>query len=122
MQAYPISGPEPDGTFNPSTLFWQHELLHRATLQDYNHRLECYRKQRNNLGQTSLWTEHWNYLNQLTKEERLAFSARCFAEASEAEKEWLEIVNKTNPKARAKIFFTQAWKNFNLQAKLEDKI
>jgi hypothetical protein len=39
----PDLGPQPAGTYDPATLFWQHERLHRATMQDYGRRLELYR-------------------------------------------------------------------------------
>jgi secernin len=117
----PDLSPQPGGTFDPSTLFWQHEQLHRATLQDYTPRWESYHQQRDEM-EASFVRQAVELTHSSTREERLAFSSRCFAEASAAEREWLDIVLKIPPRAQTNLFFNYAWKQFNQQAKIEDKI
>lgn len=45
----PEMGPLPGENFDPATLWWQHEALHRSILTDYPTRLKRFKKQREEL-------------------------------------------------------------------------
>jgi hypothetical protein len=51
-------------------------------------------------------------------DERLAYSAHCFAEASAAEEVWLERVSEAAKPVRLSWHYTRAWKQFNQQAEM----
>jgi dipeptidase len=112
----PDVGPQPAGTFDPATLFWQHEQLHRLTMQDYRRRLELYRHERDQL--EARFVREALELASAPEAERLAFSRRCFVEASAAEDGWLERVSKATGPTRLSWHYTRAWKQFNQQAQM----
>jgi len=113
----PDLGPDPTGSFDPATLFWQHELLHRATMQYYGPRLQHYRQQRDEM-EARFVQKALDMNRAATKEERLAFSASCFREAAAAEKGWLQSILKIGEGTRPNRFYHLAWNQFNQQAKL----
>lgn len=113
----PDLGREPAGEFDATTLFWQHELLHRATLQDYNTRIAHYRQPRDEL-EASFLSQALALNANASLEERRAFSARCFAEASTAEQDWLHSIKKFTPQGRPNLLYNHAWKGFDKQAKI----
>src|SRR5262249_44400702 len=43
----PDMGPAPTDEYDLHSLFWRHELLHRATIQDFERRIVTYRDERN---------------------------------------------------------------------------
>lgn len=112
----PNIGPQPNGTYDPATLFWQHERLHRLTMQDYSRRLEIYRHERNEL--EARFVRDALELASAPGDERLAFSARCFAEANDAEQEWLERLSKEKRPTQVSWHYAQAWRQFNQQAEM----
>jgi len=111
----PDLGPQPVGTSDPATLFSQHEQLHRATMRDYR-RIELYRQERDQM--EARFVRQALELAGAPKEERLAFSARCFAEACASETEWLERVSNAPGQTRLSWHYALAWKGFNQQAKM----
>ena len=112
----PDLGSDPTGSFDPATLFWQHELLHRATMRDYSPRMQLYRQQRDEM-EARFVRQALALSQSATKEERLAFTASCFSEAAAAEKGWLESILKASERSRPNWFYNLAWNQFNQQAK-----
>ncbi|TLN24838.1 peptidase U34, partial [bacterium] len=45
----PDTGPEPTAVYDPDSLWWQHEILHRAVLRDYSRRIDLLRQDRDQL-------------------------------------------------------------------------
>ncbi len=107
----PDTGPAPTGEYDAATLFWRHEALHRATLRDYAPRLALYRDERDALERRFL-------ADALTcnASERAALSARCFAQADEAEARWRERVGSGG--AYSGALFASAWRGFDREAKM----
>jgi secernin len=112
----PDTGPAPTDTYDEATLFWRHERLHRATLHDYAARIALYRDERDTL-QERFVAETMAVRTQ-PPEARAAFSARCFAEADEAEARWTERVLAAGGPARQGPFYALAWRNVNRWAKM----
>ena len=54
--ALPDIGPAPSDEYDPHSLFWQHELLHRATIQDFQSCMAAYAADRDTLKKNS-WME-----------------------------------------------------------------
>jgi dipeptidase len=78
--------PAPTGENDAATLFWRHEQLHRATLRDYAPRRALYRAERDALEQQMIADAL--ACREQSREERRVCSARAFAQADEAEKQW----------------------------------
>ena len=112
----PNTGPSPTGEYDAATLFWRHELLHRATLRDYAARLAAYRHDRDALEQRFIQEAQTCRGRPLA--ERAILSARCFAEADEAERDWLDRIRMRNLSAPERVLYTLAWRAANRSARL----
>jgi secernin len=108
-------GPQVQGVFDPGTLFWKHELLHRSTLMDYAQRIRLYQVERDAL--EARFTSESLKLAGGTVQERLEFTRSCFADASAAEDRWNEQVSCAPVQNRAGWLYRNAWTSFNKQAK-----
>ncbi len=112
----PNTGATPTGEYAAATLFWRHEQLHRATLRDYATRLALYRDERDAL-------EHRFVADALdcgdkSLAERSAFSARCFAEADQAEARWTESIHARGDVSYPGILYAFAWRGFDREARM----
>ena len=112
----PDLGPAPVQTFNPATLFWRHELLHRSVLHDHENLVNTFSSDRDQL-------EHEFIVNAFaarTKDaaSRAQLSADCFARAEAAEAEWLKRVKSTPSKQ--KWLHATIWNRINRRANILD--
>ncbi len=108
--------PPADEYDHHSSLFWQHELLHRATLADYQRRIAAYADQRDKLEQK--FVEGAFSKVAAPAKERAQYSADCFAEALEMESKWYEAVKQIPAQPKGAWLYDYAWKKFNTQAKM----
>lgn len=109
----PEMGPAPDGEFDENSYFWQHELLHREMLRNLeNNLLEIQTEQQ--------YLERAFYIEasnpDLTTQQKLDISQRCFQQAREVEYQWLVKI-KSNSKDRFHPLYSSAWEKFNRLAK-----
>lgn len=111
----PLDEPLPQGSYDARTLFWRHEDLHRAVLVDYPRRIGAYRAERDAL--EARWAAEALALAGATCADRRAFSARCFAEADQAEAAWLERVQALPQNGAPAWLHRRAWQSFNRQAR-----
>jgi dipeptidase len=112
----PDLGPAPKDEYNPASLWWQHERLHRALLNDYPTRLPLYQPDRDTL--EAGFMRHEAEMRAKSPDERRAFSAECFSQSVEATRRWTEQVQNTPIRRRAPLLFRNAWAGFNKQARL----
>jgi hypothetical protein len=113
----PDAGSQPAGTYDPASLFWQHECLHRATLRDYPTRIQRYKTERDDLEREFVagaldCASH-------PVEARAAYAADCYTRAVESERRWLESVSRLPLQTRANWLYSSAWNGFNRQANIE---
>ncbi len=111
----PDLGPAPTGQFDPDTLFWRHEALHRAALRDYpgwaelipdRERLEA------GLRAEALACTHE------TPAARADLSAASFARAGAAEADWLTRLGRRDSRRRLTWHYSLAWRGFDRQAQM----
>jgi dipeptidase len=114
--ALPDTGPVPGDTYNPASLYWQHERLHRATIRNYEARFAAYHADRDAL--ESRFVEGGLKLARAGAPERSAYSAECFATAAAMESEWLKRVERVPVRGHTAWLYEWAWSNFNRQAKM----
>lgn len=120
----PDLGPQPQGTYDPHSLWWRHERLHRAVLADYGPRSSVYRAERDVLEAEFLAAARdlERNLRDAPSEQRraalLAFSADCFARADEATARWTAAVRALPVTRSLPLFYQRTWRGFNRQAKL----
>ncbi len=103
---------EPTGKFDPASIFWKHEKLHRATLLNYAERIQTYAADRDALEEKFI--RGALELKHASAKERADFSMQCFREAEAAEAEWLKRVEKV--RGRAKFPYSMALSKFNKRA------
>ncbi|GAB4543277.1 MAG: dipeptidase [Anaerolineales bacterium] len=105
-------GADPRGKYDPASIFWAHERLHRAAMLNYAERIQTYAAERDELERRFI--EGAQRLNGAPMPERADFTAQCFEQAARAEVEWLRRVEQVP--ARKKLLYSRAWKKFNQQA------
>jgi dipeptidase len=107
----PNLGPAPTGIYNAATLFWRHEILHRATLRDYASRIALYQDERDEL-------ERRFIAGAFTCADRTAYTAQCFAEADQATQRWIDRVRPSDLLAHQTMLYSIAWRGFNRSANM----
>ncbi len=116
----PDMGTTPTGTYDETSLFWKHEVLHRATMRNHAELLALYAGERETLeddfigGAMACAPE--------SPEKRAAYSAECFTRAAEAEAEWTGRVQSHDSKTSQGPLYRLAWRNANRDAKITDKL
>ncbi len=118
----PNLGPEPTGIYDPESLWWTHERLHRAVIRDYPTRLPLYGEERDSLEATFLneavaLYERCRDLDNAERAEPLAtFTAGCFERAAEATARWTETVFSAPQQHQPPRLFSWAWDILDRQA------
>ncbi|MGC9358027.1 MAG: C69 family dipeptidase [Anaerolineae bacterium] len=123
-EAMPSLGPEPGGTYDPSTLWWQHERLHRAVLKDYSRRLALYAEERDDL-ERELLGEAAKYVGQVMNQPAdvrrrglQRFSAESVRLARESTAVWARKVETAPLGWRWPSLYRFAWARYNRRAKM----
>ncbi len=107
-------GPAPTGTYDPQSLFWRHERLHRAVLADYPARSAVLIGERDALEQE--FVAGALALAGRPAGQRAEFVADCWGRAGEAEARWLAQIDATPPRRRNALLYRRAWADFNRAA------
>jgi len=108
----PGLGPSPTGTYDPATLWWRHEDLHRATLAHYPEAISAYAADRDRLEADLL--KRADKARVGSPDDRAALTVDAFAEAEAAERQWLARVP---PARRPKGgLYARAWAGFDRAA------
>lgn len=107
-------GPAPTGSYDPQTLFWRHERLHRAVLQDYAARSAVLAAERDALERE--FVAGALAMAGQPAAERSAFVAGCWARAADAEARWLAQIEALPPRGRNPMLYRWAWAGFDRAA------
>ena len=124
----PDLGPGSTDTYDPDSLWWTHERLHRAVIRDYATRLPLYRDERDALEATFLReaAEMYDRYRGISAEERAeplgTFTASCFERAAKATARWTEAVSSAPIQRRPPRLFSRAWDGFDKQAGFVQKV
>ncbi|MCP4751990.1 MAG: peptidase U34 [Proteobacteria bacterium] len=114
----PDMGPVPDGSYNPDSLWWRHEYLHRRVLADYS-RIELYRKDRDLLEKSFLQEAY-----ETGSEHRSETSRQAFARSREATEAWIERIESQATKSQAIVsptglLFDRFWNKQNQKSGMQ---
>jgi len=112
----PEHGTAPQGTFDDKTLYWRHEAIHRAILQDYGVRLPLIKPDQVRFEDQMLEEVNQNLAGSYNK--RKSISEKYFKIAQEIEAEWLQKVISQQTKHHNRLLHRSAWKKFNDEAKM----
>jgi dipeptidase len=95
----PDLGPTPGDRFDPATLWWRHELLHRGALADLPAFLAAFSPVRDQL--EDALSDAALELAGASADERLAHSVQAFDEAEQLESAWRDGYEPTGPERSA---------------------
>jgi dipeptidase len=113
----PALAPTPADTYDPDSLFWAHERLHREVRRNFPDRLEAYAPDRDTL--ESEFVREALSMGRASMKQRAKFAADCFRQASHAEGSWLERVREIPArKSIGGVLNDRAWEGFNREAKM----
>lgn len=118
--ALPDFGPVPSDIYDPATIWWGHERLHRAVLDDYRPRLAAFAAKRDRLEASFVKRVDALMARSGTAAEAGALSIACWKEAAVAEAEWLAEVRKV-PVRQAHLpsqLYRMHWKKLARLAKM----
>ncbi|HEY9076929.1 MAG TPA: C69 family dipeptidase [Anaerolineaceae bacterium] len=115
----PDMGPQLTGTFNPESLWWQHEILHRYVIGNYQARSRAVRQVYNDL-QNQYLTE-WE-ASTASPESRRNFSEECFRTSRMELSKLIEQVKSDRHPGSTMFYYKQAWNHYNQQAKFPFQI
>lgn len=104
--------PLPSDQADSNSLYWVHERLHRAVLQNYPERMQTFAADRDALEKKFI--EGALKLHSALAREREAYSKQCLAESRAAEAEWLKRVEAVP--AKKSFLSSLAWDGFNKKA------
>ena len=105
--------PSPTGRYDPATLWWRHEDLHRETLRDYPARHARYAGARDAMEREFLARAEKAAAG--TAPDRAEETAACFADADAAEGGWLRDVRAMRSDAPGGLH-ARAWRHHDEQA------
>ena len=107
-------GPNPNEIYNPETLFWRHEVLHRTTLRDHTNCIQTFAFNRDALEREFVSDAFGAQIK--NAKSRADVTAKCFSRASAAEKDWLGRIQEEP--SRENWLYASAWGEFNREAGL----
>ena len=113
----PVLATTPADTYDPESLFWSHERLHREVRRNFPERLEAYAADRDTL--ESQFVREALAMSRAPVKQRASFAADCFQQVSRAEEGWLERVRDIPVrKSLGGVLDDRVWERFNRAAKM----
>jgi dipeptidase len=110
-QVLPSLGTAPGPRYNPRSLWWRHEALHRRILQDYPARVGVLHKE-----QAALEEELLGLASAALRRRRFAVTEQAFACAGEAEARWLAAIEAQPAEHRSGLVYQTYWNAQNRAA------
>jgi dipeptidase len=107
----PEIGPTPTETYNPESLWWRHEKLHRSVLLDHSNRLRSYRDERDELEKS--WIKQ---INTVADDERWDLTREAFIQARRKTDEWIDKVQLRSLTRQRKWTYQRYWQHQNDRA------
>ncbi len=110
----------PNGKYDDSSLWWQHERLHRQVLLDYPARSAIFFHGRDRLEADFLRKEQESRF--APADERFSLSAQCFQQADEATSHWMAAFQSNPVQKSHSVLYRFAWDKFNREASFPEKL
>lgn len=107
----PDSVKAPQKQFDPQTLFWRHELLHREVIKDFPNRIGVITAERDTLEREFILKAHTG--TDFSPAKRLEISRECFERETANEAVWLVKVKALPIRSRNSFYYNNAWKKYN---------
>ncbi|UCD38548.1 MAG: C69 family dipeptidase [Fidelibacterota bacterium] len=110
-EVLPEPGPAPTGTYDPDSLWWRHERLHRSVLRNFQPLLDTYRHERDELERSFR-----DRAESASSAARWDVTRQAFAQAREATDSWLERVREQATRDRRGRIYRLYWNKQNRAA------
>lgn len=107
-EVLPELGTEPAGRFDPQSLWWHHEQLHRRILLNYSDRIRRYRAERDRLENLFLQDAA-----EISSESRAEFTQHAFTMAGDFTRQWIENFKALPAANRTRWLYRQYWHKQN---------
>jgi dipeptidase len=107
----PISGAPAGKGFDPDSLWWQHEKLHRWMLLNYSDRIKPYSDERDRMEHSFI-----RDAAEIPSGSRAAFTRHAFAKAKDFSKQWFQNFKDLPVTKRSKWLYRQYWRRQNKKA------
>lgn len=113
----PSNAPTPTDRFDPETLWWRHEILHRCVLRSYPERIAAFKEERDALEKAFI-ARMADTLGRAApdSEETRKTVEDCWREAWAAEEKWLRTVRNLPPRRGRDSSFLKSWSRLNRAA------
>jgi dipeptidase len=112
-EVLPDIGPPPGAQFDPLSLWWHHEQLHRQVLRDYRRRIKIIADERRQLENTFIRTA-----DEMPPGARSDFMADVFSTARQKTDDWIQKVQALPVAERSGWNYRRYWKSQNAAAGL----
>jgi dipeptidase len=118
--ALPDFGPAPTDSFDPATLWWRHERLHRAVLEDYPARLRAFADERDRLEAGFIARVEALLARGGSAEEAGRLSREIWAEAATAEDRWFDRIRRMprDPRRAGSLLYRMHWTKLGRLARM----
>ncbi len=113
----PDIGQSPVGEYDETSLFWQHELLHRRIIKNYEDSMQLGRQEQMCL--QAKFVEQSQQAQTQGVELRQRLSQDCFTQAGEFEKVWQKLIVDKSIESKEPILYKSTWKNINRKANID---
>lgn len=110
-EVLPELGNEPANRFDPNSLWWHHEQLHRSMLLNYSDRIKRYSAERDQL--ENLFIQD---AAEISSGSRAEFTRHAFIKARDFTKQWIKNFNDHPVANRTKWLYRQYWHRQNKKA------
>jgi dipeptidase len=112
-EVLPEPGIEPAKRFDPDSLWWHHEQLHRRILLNYTDRIKPYSTERDQLENLFM-----RDVAEISSGTRAAFTRQAFIMAGDFTRQWIENFKEHPVANRTKWLYRQYWQKQNQKAGL----
>ncbi|MCG3222661.1 MAG: C69 family dipeptidase [Candidatus Heimdallarchaeota archaeon] len=105
--------------YNPETLWWHHEVLHRLVLQDYQKRLNAYKKERDELEDKYtkqvdvLLANLSSPLSDQDIKKMKSITKIAFEESRDKTEQWIKRINTLPIQKKPNLFYREKWRRLN---------
>lgn len=113
----PVTEKPSKNRFDPETLWWKHEKLHREVLKDYPERIKLYEGERDGLE-----SEFYRLVSgkkSISLGERKKISANAFEKADQKSEAWLSKIKQSPVRNKNNWFYQQEWNKINRKAGMD---
>jgi len=106
-------GPELRNRYDQNSLWWQHEILHRLILKDFNNRIKVIENDRDKFENLLL-----EKCEQSTAQEFKSFSNAAFISAQKMESGFVKLIKDMKKPKKEKYFYSTFWEKLNQKAEI----